>query len=56
MKDNKIMWEGDARGPMGAAKLRDSEEMGKDGVHVTGEMSMDGGKSWVKSHDVTCKK
>jgi hypothetical protein len=25
-------------------------------VHVTGEYSKDGGKTWAMDHDVTCKK
>jgi hypothetical protein len=57
MKDGKILWEGQSNSPMGPMKLRDTEEMNKDGsFHTLGEMSMDGGKTWVKEHDVTCKK
>jgi hypothetical protein len=55
MKDNKMVWEGDARSPMGTAKIRETEEMTKDGMHVSGEMSMDG-KTWGKTHDAICKK
>jgi hypothetical protein len=54
-KDGKILWEGDAVSPMGAAKLRETEEPTKDSLHTVGEISMDG-KTWLKTHDVTCKK
>jgi hypothetical protein len=54
-KDGKTTWEGEARSPMGTAKVRETEEMTKDGMHASGEMSMDG-KTWIKTHDVVCKK
>ena len=58
MTDGKIVWEGSGRMMGMTPKIRDTEEMAKDGksVHVTGEMSTDGGKTWTKGHDVTCKK
>ena len=57
MTPEKTVWEG--QGSMGGMmmKVRDTEEMGKDkSFHTVGEMSMDGGKTWVKEHDATCKK
>jgi hypothetical protein len=54
-KDGKIVWEGDAISAMGSAKLRETEEPTKDSLHTVGEISMDG-KTWLKTHDVTCKK
>ena len=31
-----------------------SESMSKDGLAITGEVSMDAGKTWVKAYDATC--
>lgn len=61
MKDNKMVWEGDARSPMpgmAAAKVRETHDMSdmKAGVKMSGEMSMDGGKTWMKGWESTCKK
>ncbi len=61
MKDNKIVWEGDMRSPMpgmAAAKVRETHDMSdmKAGAKMTGEMSMDGGKTWMKGWESVCKK
>ena len=59
-KDGKSVWEGDARSPMpgmGAAKARETDDMtDPKAVKMTGEYSMDGGKTWVKGWETTCKK
>jgi hypothetical protein len=56
------VWEMDMSGPMGTSKFRDHEEVAADpkvakkgGMHMWGEMSMDG-KTWVKVYDSTCTK
>src|SRR5262249_32250652 len=45
-------------GMMGDGKFRERGEMPdpKAGMHMTGEMSKDGGKTWNKVYDMTCKK
>lgn len=60
MKDNKIVWEGDARSSMPgmtAMKSRATSDMSdaKAGVKMMGEYSMDG-KTWVKAWEASCKK
>jgi uncharacterized protein DUF1579 len=60
MKDNKMVWEGDARSAMPgmtAAKSRSTVDMtdAKAGVKMTGEYSMDG-KTWMKAWEASCKK
>ncbi len=57
MKDNKVVWTGDARGMgMGAYKVRVTEEMvGPKETKMTGEMSMDG-KKWMTGWEASCKK
>jgi hypothetical protein len=54
----KITWEGDATWASGATvKVRTVEEMvSAKEVKVTGEASKDGGKTWAKELDATCKK
>jgi hypothetical protein len=53
----KVSWEGDARMMGNDIKTRETEEMvSPKEVHVVGEMSKDGGKTWTKDHDATCKK
>jgi hypothetical protein len=61
MKDNKVVWEGEGRSPMPgmtAMKVRETHDMSdmKAGAKMTGEMSMDGGKTWMKGWESTCKK
>lgn len=57
LTDKKVSWEADATNPMGSHKMRQTEEIiSPKEVKVTGEMSKDGGKTWVFDHDVTCKK
>ncbi|CAN5909901.1 hypothetical protein BH11MYX3_BH11MYX3_42280 [soil metagenome] len=53
----KITWEGDSRMMGNDSKVRDTEEMvGPKEWHVSGESSKDGGKTWSKDHEATCKK
>jgi hypothetical protein len=54
----KTTWEMEMTGSMGTSKFRDYEEPGakKKQIHMWGEMSPDGGKSWVKVYDTTCTK
>jgi hypothetical protein len=57
VSDKKITWEGDARWRGADVKVRDTEEMvGPKEVKVLGEASKDGGKTWTKDHEATCKK
>lgn len=58
MTDGKIVWDGSHTMMGQTAKLRDTEELSKDGktFHTLGEKSDDGGKTWTTGHDVTCKK
>ena len=63
MKDNKMVWDGDAYmpagmgGPGGKMKVRETNDMTdmKAGLKLTGEYSMDG-KSYAKMWEATCKK
>ena len=45
-------------GMMGDGKFREKGDMSdpKAGMHMTGEKSNDGGKTWSKVYDMTCKK
>lgn len=45
-------------GMMGDGKFREKGDMSdpKAGMHMTGEKSNDGGKTWAKVYDMTCKK
>jgi hypothetical protein len=59
MKDNKMDWNLDAIGPMGAGMFRDhvdATDAAKAGVKMWGEMSMDKGKTWAKVYEMSCKK
>lgn len=57
MADSKTVFEMDAVGPMGAFKLRHTEEVvSPKEVKITGELSKDNGKTWVFDHDAVCKK
>ena len=54
-------WEGTSDtygGMMGTGKFRDHGDMSdpKAGAKMWGEMSMDGGKTWTKVYEITCKK
>jgi hypothetical protein len=54
---NKTTWEGDSHNGTTDIKIRGAEEIvSPKEVHVTGEYSSDGGKTWKFDHDVTCKK
>lgn len=58
-KDNKFVWEGDARSPMPgmtAMKTRTTEEVSAKETKLLGEGSMDGGKTWVMAWEADCKK
>ena len=57
-KDNKMDWTLDSQGPMGAGKFKDHVDWSdmKAGVKAWGEMSMDGGKTFNKVYEMTCKK
>lgn len=62
MKDNKIVWDGDAYMPMmngmgGKMKVRETNDMTdmKAGLKLTGEYSKDG-KAYLKVWEATCKK
>jgi len=60
VKDNKVVFEGEARMPMpgmSAMKSRETHDMTdmKTGVKMMGEASMDG-KTWIKVWEATCKK
>jgi hypothetical protein len=55
--DNKISWEGDARWGGVDVKTRTTEEMvSPKELKVMGESSKDGGKTWAKDVEATCKK
>ena len=57
MADKKVSWEGDAHWMVGDVKTRGTDEMvSAKEVKVTGEYSKDGGKTWNKDHEATCKK
>lgn len=58
MKDNKMDWNMDTMGPMGAGMFRDHVDASdaKAGMKMWGEMSMDKGKTWTKVYEWTCKK
>ncbi|MBA3819209.1 MAG: hypothetical protein H0X17_09985 [Deltaproteobacteria bacterium] len=58
MKENKLTWNMDMMGGMGAGMFRDYTDMtaAKAGVKMWGEMSMDKGKTWNKVYELTCKK
>jgi len=58
MKDGKMDTTSDSLSMMGKGMQKDhtdASEM-KKGVHMWGEGSKDGGKTWVKSYDMMCKK
>ena len=58
MKDNKLEMVGDTYGMHGQGMMKvniDATDL-KKGMHVTGQMSMDKGKTWSPMIDETCKK
>lgn len=55
--DKKVSWEGDAKFREGDVKTRETEELvSPREVKVVGEYSKDGGKTWAKDHEATCKR
>ena len=57
MADKKVTWDGDAHWMAGDVKIRGTDEMvSPKEVHLVGEYSKDGGKTWNKDHEATCKK
>jgi hypothetical protein len=58
VKDKKVDWDLTMHSPMGDAPFRDHEDMSdpKAGVKMSGEFSMDGGKSWIQVYNMVCKK
>jgi hypothetical protein len=58
MKDGKMESSADTYGGMmGNGKFRERGDMtDPKNVKMSGEMSMDGGKTWNKVYDITCKK
>ena len=57
MANNKLVWEGEGRGMGMTMKMRTTEEtMSPKNMKMTGEMSMDNGKKWMKGWEADCKK
>ncbi|MGE0867812.1 MAG: DUF1579 family protein [Kofleriaceae bacterium] len=57
LKDNKMMWNLESIGPMGASMFRDYWEIvDARNFKASGEVSMDNGKTWLKIYDMACKK
>jgi hypothetical protein len=58
MKDGKMDTVSDSMDMMGKGQMKDHTDISdaKKGAHMWGEMSRDGGKTWKKSYDMTCKK
>jgi hypothetical protein len=58
VSDTKLSWEGEQHWADGTdAKVRGTEEwVSPKEVKAVGEYSKDGGKTWTKDHDATCKK
>lgn len=58
MKENKMTWNLDTMGPMGAGLFRDHVDASdpKTGIKSKGEMSTDKGKTWMTAYEMTCKK
>lgn len=56
--NNKVDWEMTSHSPMGDVAFRDHEDVSdpKAGAKMMGEGSMDGGKTWMKVYEMTCKK
>ncbi len=54
----KLDWNIDTMGPMGAGMLRDHTDLTavKTGTKLSGEISMDKGKTWKPVYEMTCKK
>jgi hypothetical protein len=58
MKDNKVEWELAGASAMGEFMFRDHEDVSdlKAGVKMSGEVSQDKGKNWLKVYEIACKK
>ena len=58
MKDKKLDWNLDVIGPMGGSMFRDHVDTtdAKVGVKLSGDLSMDKGKTWNKVYEMVCKK
>jgi len=58
MNAGKMDWDLTMHGAMGDAMFRDHADMtdAKAGAKMWGEASMDGGKTWTKVYEMTCKK
>lgn len=54
----KLDWNIDTMGPMGAGMFRDHQDLTavKTGTKLSGEISMDKGKTWKPVYEMTCKK
>ena len=57
-KDNKVDWELTTHSPMGDGMFRDHEDLSdpRAGAKMSGELSPDKGKTWVKVYEIACKK
>jgi hypothetical protein len=57
-KDGKMVMTADTYGPWGQGMMRETHDATdmKAGVKMSGEMSMDKGKTWNKVYEMTCKK
>jgi hypothetical protein len=57
-KDGKMVMMADTYGPWGQGMMRETHDATdmKAGVKMSGEMSMDKGKTWNKVYEMTCKK
>jgi hypothetical protein len=58
LKDNKVEWTMTSHSSRGDAMFRDHEDVSdpKAGVKMSGELSMDGGKTWMPVYTMACKK
>ncbi|MEP6866305.1 MAG: hypothetical protein ABJE66_37145 [Deltaproteobacteria bacterium] len=58
MKAGKMEMASDSLDMMGKGMMKDHTDASdmKKGVHMWGESSKDGGKTWTKSYDMVCKK
>jgi hypothetical protein len=56
-KDGKMQMTSDTWGPWGQGQMRETHDAtDPKAVKMSGEMSMDRGKSWLKVYDMTCKR
>jgi len=58
VKENKMTWNMDVIGPMGAGTMREVMDMSdpKAGFKSTGQITLDKGRSWLPVYEMTCKK